>query len=288
MDGESPFVGVGRRVAGGSGGHSGPYSLGHGGRGSQQRAEPDDFLADLLANPAHREIRAPLADRLDAALLNWIKSRSAWSPRRIARFGPRAYVAQMADALAVGARLPVTTTARELMENHVAWDDRFRALRRPGDIDARLPELERLEWLQQNIEQATDLYPGLWDDVRGLIRDHWRYAFASGESHYAVRTTTNLCNRLLRFGPGDLISGEIHKRSLPHDIVSRHTLTWMLWRQGRRDEAVTELVALQAMDPDNAHIRRFSPGQPFVPRPTAPGCCWSREGMHRTGWIELR
>ena len=488
---------------------------GTGGRDTQQRAEPDDFLADLLANPAHRETRAKLRERLDVAVLKWIETRSGWSPRRIAEFGPRAYAAQMADALAVVARLSLTATPRELMGNHVTWDDRFRALRRPGDIDllrefdvvlaqhqtdvrfsprwfaacdeaawgspywqtrlsigllglrklptpagpapeqmvatglarfaalglsrgmnsylvestfrhraaamtvlyprhivywselwdavidglrrrhdenavllkgwlaptgerandsipqrrrtdVKLPERRRLEWLEQDIDETTDLYPDLWDKVQSLVRDHWRYAFASGESYYAVRTTTNICNRLLRIGPDELAAAEIHRwarqtveaepensytwdlwakalstqghrdaalsvrwesirrfpensvlrnslayllaehdrpvlaehllretmldfhddpfcrsilanllikterdeeaeyllretaRSLPHDTVSRHTLTWMLWRQGRRDDAMTEFAALQSMDPDDVHIKRLS------------------------------
>ena len=108
---------------------------GVGGRGSQQRAEPDDFLADLLANPDHQEIRTQLTDHLDRALLRWIEVRSEWSSRCIVAFGPRAYAAQMADALAVAARLSLKTTAGELMGNHVVWDDRFHVLRRPGDID---------------------------------------------------------------------------------------------------------------------------------------------------------
>ena len=85
--------------------------------------------------PDHQEIRTQLTDHLDRALLRWIEVRSEWSSRCIVAFGPRAYAAQMADALAVAARLSLKTTAGELMRNHVVWDDRFHVLRRPGDID---------------------------------------------------------------------------------------------------------------------------------------------------------
>lgn len=515
MDGESPFVEWGTALLEEPDAALDRILSGTGGRDTQQRAEPDDFLADLLANPSHRETRAKLTERLDAAVLKWIETRSEWSTSRIAEFGPRAYAAQMADALAVAARLSLTATACELVRNHVTWDDRFRAMRRPGDIDllrefdvvlaqhqtdirfsprwfaacdeaawgspywrtrlgigllglrklptpsgtvpeqmvatglarfaalglsrgmnphlvestfrqraasmtvlyprhivhwselwdtvidglrrrhdehavllkswlaptgerssdsipqqrrtdVKLPERRRLEWLEQDIDETTDLCPDLWDKVRSLVRDHWHYAFASGESYYAVRTTTNICNRLLRIGLDERAAAEIHKwarqtveaepensytwdlwaktlstqghgdaalsvrwesirrfpessvlrnslayllaehdrhvlaehllretmrdfhddpfcrsilanllikterdeeaehllretaRSLPGDTVSRHTLTWMLWRQGRRDDAMTELAALQSMNADDAHIKRLS------------------------------
>ena len=331
--------------------------------------------------------------------------------------GPRAYVAKMADALAVGARLPVTTTARELMENHVAWDDRFRALRRPGDIDplrefdmvlaqhqtdirfsprwfaacdeaawgspywqtrlsigllglrklpapvesvpermvaaglarfaalglsrgmhsdlvastfrrraaamtilyprqivywselwnsiideprryhdekvvvilkswlaqtgvvtekkasdstqqrrrtesdARLPERQRREWLEQDIEHTEDLYPALWVRVQSLIRDHWRYAFACGESHHAVRTTTNLCNRLLRLGPDDLTAEEIHRWALQTvEAEPRNSYTWDLWAkvlstQGHTDAALSIRWESVRRFPENSVLR---------------------------------
>lgn len=515
MNADSPFVAWGTALLEEPDAALDRILSGTGGRDTQQRAEPDDFLADLLANPAHRETRAKLTERIDAAVLKWIEARSGWSPRRIAEFGPRSYAAQIADALAVVARLSLTATARELMGNHVTWDDRFRALRRPGDIDllrefdvvlaqhqtdirfaprwfaacdeaawgspywrtrlsigllglrrlptpdgtapeqmvanglarfaalglsrgvnshliestfrqraaamtilyprhivywselwdavidglrrphnenavrlkswlaptveqasasipqrrridVKLPERRRREWLEQDIHETTELYPDLWDKVRSLLRDHWRYAFASGESYYAVRTTTNICNRLLRVEPDELAAAEIHiwalqaveaepenpytwdlwakalatqghrdaalsvrwesirrfpensvlrnslayllaehdrpvvaehllretmrdfhedpfcrsilanllirterdeeaefllretAHSLPNDTVSRHTLAWMLWRQGRQDEAATEIVALQAIDPEDAHIKRLA------------------------------
>ena len=47
-------------------------------------------------------------------------------------------------------------------------------------------------------------------------------------------------------------------RRLPHDTVSRHTLTSMLWRQRRRGEAKTVMEALHALAPDDGHVRRLA------------------------------
>ena len=41
----------------------------------------------------------------------------------------------ISDALAVAARLPLEVTAQDLIRNQSAWDNRFRGLRWPGDID---------------------------------------------------------------------------------------------------------------------------------------------------------
>ena len=72
---------------------------GRGARGAQQRAEPEDFLADLMAHPAWQEQRTHLLEGLDAALLKWLETYVEWSPVRINRFGTRAYAARIADAL---------------------------------------------------------------------------------------------------------------------------------------------------------------------------------------------
>ena len=108
---------------------------GRGARGAQQRAEPEDFLADLMAHPAWQEQRAQLTEGLDTALLNWLETHIEWSPARINRFGTRAYAARIADALKVAARLPMKVTAQHLMRDQSTWDNRFRGLRWPGDID---------------------------------------------------------------------------------------------------------------------------------------------------------
>ena len=106
-----------------------------GARGAQQRAEPEDFLADLLAHPTWQDQRAQLTEGVDAALLNWLEAWIEWPPARISRFGTRAYAARISDALKVAARLPLKGTAQELTRNQATWDNRFRGLRWPGDID---------------------------------------------------------------------------------------------------------------------------------------------------------
>ena len=108
---------------------------GRGARGAQQRAEPEDFLADLMAHPAWQEQRVHLLEELDTALLKWLEACVEWSPTHINRFGTRAYAARIADALKVAARLPMETTARNLIQDQSVWDNRFRGLRWPGDID---------------------------------------------------------------------------------------------------------------------------------------------------------
>ena len=109
---------------------------GRGARGAQQRAEPEDFLAALLAHPVWAgATRERLIKGLDRALLNWLKARFDWSLSDIGTFGTRAYAAQMSDALTVAARLPLADTAQDLIDDQAIWDNRFRSLRWPGDID---------------------------------------------------------------------------------------------------------------------------------------------------------
>ena len=105
---------------------------GRGARGAQQRADPEDFLADLLAHPAWRDERARLIDGLDEALLDWIVERFRWSPADVDAFGARAYAAQLSDSLKIAARLPLDETVRAMTRDHVTWDDRFRGLRCPA------------------------------------------------------------------------------------------------------------------------------------------------------------
>ena len=104
-------------------------------RGTQQHAEPADFLADLLEHPAHEDTKDRLLTRLDTAVLEWLRERRAWPPSRIIESGTRAYLAQVADALEIAARLPLEVTASEMIRTHYKWDDWLRGLRLPGDID---------------------------------------------------------------------------------------------------------------------------------------------------------
>ena len=358
---------------------------GTGARGTQQRSEPEDFLADLLAHPAHREVRTQLSTRLDAVLQEWIKSRLGWPPGQISRFGTRAYAAQVADGLRVAARLPMQATARELMRDQVMWEDRVRGLRWPGDIDLlrefdlvlvqhqtdsrfaprwfaacdeaawgspywrnrlsigllglrKLPaeadvnpelmaatalarfaamallhgmnaaQVERIfsrraaamtvlyprhdgywrelwsevfdylpvrikskapilrGWLRystgahdeasngdnqrgsgsryrfplpdrtrrlrllQDIKESYALDVDLWNRVRELVLDHWHHASESGESYYSVRTTINLCNRLLRLEPARSSLEQMHLWAVwAVEAETDNSYTWDLW-----------------------------------------------------------
>ena len=466
---------------------------GRGARGAQQRAEPEDFLADLLVHPTWQNRRAQLTEGLDAALLSWLKARFEWSPARINRFGTRAYATRISDALAVAARLPLKVTAQDLIRNQTAWDNRFRGLRWPGDIDllwqfdlvlaqhqadtrfasrwfaacdeaawgspywrtnlstgllglrklpgtadteperrvaaalARfgalalkrgmdslevqtafrrrtaaltvlyprhdghwrdvwdrvlgdlsernrkeasiirtgwldhvsalgsadggqsrrgtrntygsiairrnaLPDVKSHKQITRAINRAQILGEDLWEKTRDLIRAHWAYASASGEFYFAVRTTHNICDRLLRLGPAEphlagmhvwtlraietesenahiwdlwakVLSAlgrddaslsvrwesmrrfpdncvlrsslaeallEHHRvalaesllretiRDFPRNVVSRHILVKMLWRQGRREEAKAEFVTLEVLAPNNPYVRSLS------------------------------
>ena len=131
----SPFVVWGRLLLDDPGAGVDDLLSGRGARGAQQRAEPEDFLADLLAHPAWQEERTRLIAGLDTALLSWIEERFSWSLSDIDTFGTRAYAAQISDALAVAARLPLKDTAQDLIRDQAIWDNRFRGLRWPGDID---------------------------------------------------------------------------------------------------------------------------------------------------------
>ena len=380
-----PFVAWGRRLRESPETALDDILSGTGGRGTQQRSEPEDFLADLLAHPAHRDVRTRLTTRLDAVLQEWIKSRLGWPPGQISRFGTRAYAAQVADGLRVAARLPMKATARELMRDQVMWEDRVRGLRWPGDIDllrefdlvlvqhqtdsrfaprwfsacdeaawgspywrnrlsigllglrklpaeadvnpelmaatalARfgamallhgmnaaqvervfrrraaamtvlyprhdaywrelwsevldrlpgrikseapilrgwlryptgahdeasngdnqrnggsryrfpLPGLTRLRWLLQDIEESHALDVDLWNRVRELILDHWHHASESGESYDSVRTTINLCDRLLRLEPDSSSLEQMHLWAVwAVEAATDNPYTWDLW-----------------------------------------------------------
>ena len=104
-------------------------------RGALQLAEPGDFLADLVAQPSLRTHRNALVEAIDHGLLEWMEERIAWSPDRVARFGTRAYVAQFSGALATVARLPLSSSAMRLIDNVGTWDDLFRSMRCPDDVD---------------------------------------------------------------------------------------------------------------------------------------------------------
>ena len=395
---------------------------GRGARGAQQRAEPEDFLADLLAHPTWRDCRAQLTEGLDAALLDLFKAWFEWSPARISRFGVRAHATRISDALRVVARLRLEGTASDLISNQSTWDDRFRGLRWPGDIDllrqfnlllaqhqtdtrfvsrwfaacdeaawggpfwqssltagliglrklpvmadaqperrvaaalvrfaalalergmsthlaetafrrraaalkvsyprhdghwhdvwdraleelvqrtagrAHLtpanwldhvlvrrdangarsrrgtrqsddavargayapPDAERRKQIELALDRASSLNQDLWERTRQLIQAHWAYASGSGESYYAVRTTHNLCDRLLRFGPTQQRLSEIHVWTLQAiEAESENSYVWDLWAKvlsalGRDDVSLSIRWESIRRFPDNCVLR---------------------------------
>lgn len=108
---------------------------GRGARGPLQLAEPDDFLADLLAQPSLSDRRGALVEAIDEAIIQWMDDRVDWLPEQISAFGTRAYAAQFSDVLAAVARLPLSAAPTYLMANVPWWDDRLRSMRWPNDID---------------------------------------------------------------------------------------------------------------------------------------------------------
>ena len=421
-DSASPFIVWGKALLDDPQATLSDILSGRGARGAQQRAEPEDFLADLLAHPTWQDQRAQLTEGLDTALLNWLEARIERSPARINRFGTRAYAARISDALAVAARLPLKVTAQDLIRNQSAWDNRFRGLRWPGDIDllrqfdlvlaqhqadtrfasrwfaacdeaawgspywqtslstgllglrklpgtadteperrvaaalARfgalalmrgmnsfeaqtafrrraaaltllyprhdghwqdvwdrvlgdlsqrnqketstirtnwlghvsapgsadggqsrrdtqrtyrsiaihrdaLPDVKSLEQITRAINRAQFLGKDLWDKTRDLIRAHWAYASASGECYFAVRTTHNLCNRLLRFGPAEPHLADIHVWTLQAiEAESENAHIWDLWAKvlsalGRDDATLSVRWESMRRFPDNCVLR---------------------------------
>ena len=132
---DNPFIIWGQELA------DDPYTAlddllsGRGTRGAQQRAELSDFLADLLAYPANQGARPRLIDRLDAAVLKWLEDRRNLASHQITKYQPRAYLAQVADAMAIAARLPLKITGRTMIRTRHTWDAWVRGMRILGDID---------------------------------------------------------------------------------------------------------------------------------------------------------
>ena len=378
-----PFVLWGRILLDDPGASLNDLLSGRGARGSQQRAELEDFLADLLTHPVWRDEHAKLIEGLDEALLGWIVERFRWSPADVDAFGARAYAAQLSDSLKIAARLPLKKTAQQLIRDHFTWDNRFRGLRWPGDLDlpwqfnlvlsrnqadnrfvsrwfticdeaawgaphwrsdlniglqglrklpepeasgsgperrvaaalarfgslalergmnrreiesairrrrtaltvfyprhdehwrdvwadalesvrsrresfsilagwlgevsdrqgvgaapargdfrrtAPLPHKARLDQITIEIDNSKSLHDDLWGRVQALIRGHWAYASGSGETYFAVRTTHNLCDRVLRLRPRKPQLTEIHVWTLQAiKAESDNPYPWDLW-----------------------------------------------------------
>ena len=107
-----------------------------------------------------------------------------------------------------------------------------------------LPDVKSLEQITRAINRAQFLGKDLWDKTRDLIRAHWAYASASGEFYFAVRTTHNLCDRLLRLGPAEPHLADIHVWTLRAiEAESENAYIWDLWAK-----------VLSALDRDDASL----------------------------------
>ena len=70
----------------------------------------------------------------------------------------------------------------------------------------------------------------LWKEAQTLIREHWLYASVSGETYYAVRTTHNLYDRILRFRPTKVYLAEMHVQTLQAiEAEPGNPYIWDLW-----------------------------------------------------------
>ena len=115
--------------------------------------------------------------------------------------------------------------------------------------------------MQSAIDQAELLGEALWEQTRALIRAHWAYVSGSGDSHFAVRTTNNLRNRLLRLGPADPHLAEIHVWTLQAiEAESENAYIWDLWAKvlsklGRHDASLSVRWESMRRFPDNCVLR---------------------------------
>ena len=124
-----------------------------------------------------------------------------------------------------------------------------------------LPALTRLQWLVQDIEEGRPLDADLWNRVHKLIVDYWHHASESGESHYSVRTTINLCNRLLR---RDAAKSSLEQMNLwamwAVEAESDNSYTWDLWAKvlfslGREDACISVRWESTRRFPENSLLR---------------------------------
>lgn len=104
--------------------------------GALQRADSADLLDDLLAQGFWTEDeRQQLIDSLDAALLDWMRARIAWTTSQVLAEGPRAHIALLDTALVIAGRLLLPKTAASLADEQAWWEDRLAVLRWPGELD---------------------------------------------------------------------------------------------------------------------------------------------------------
>ena len=115
------------------------------------------------------------------------------------------------------------------------YDQRKPASKRTADQRApgraELPRRRRLDQVVERFEDvSSSLDEALWRSARDLIRGHWEYARVSHHSHFAVRTTHNLCDRMLRKQPSASQLEEIHDWTLRTiRAEAGNAYAWDLW-----------------------------------------------------------
>lgn len=151
------------------------------------------------------------------------------------------------------------------------------------------PEQWRREEIANALDQASFLSEELWKKTRELIRAHWNFASRSGESHFAVRTTYNLCDRLLRLEPARSYPAEIQVWTF-HAVEAEpdNPYIWDLWAKillalGQDDASLSVRWESIRRFPDNCVLRN-SLGKALLMRnqlQTAEGCFEKPSGTSR-------
>jgi tetratricopeptide (TPR) repeat protein len=110
-------------------------------------------------------------------------------------------------------------------------------------IQPSLPSRAELNALVAQLNRRG-FSPELWTNIRAFVARHWRYAEASGESHFVVRTVTNLGHRLLHARPQREVVISVRDwavRALALDPEDGYI--WDLWAKalntlGRQEDAL--------------------------------------------------
>ena len=136
---------------------------------------------------------------------------------------------------------------------------------RPADgVAARqdaLPDEGRLRQIRSAIDHSELLNEELWKKTRELIRAHWNFASRSGESHFAVRTTHNLCDRLLCLEPARSYLAEIQVWTFQAiEAEPDNPYIWDLWAKilialGQDDASLSVRWESIRRFPDNCVLR---------------------------------
>lgn len=101
---------------------------------------------------------------------------------------------------------------------------------RSGRRPSYLPPKAELDEVIFAVDAVGALEDALWGRAYDLLSRHWAYARYAHESHYAVRTTHNLCDRLLHKSPSDAQLAAIHGLTLQAlRAEDGNAYIWDLW-----------------------------------------------------------